>query len=65
MLNADEPEELHECSQFPASDELEINMEPPTRDEVDKAINLLERNKAPGIDNISPELLKDGGDMLF
>ena len=36
----------------------------PTRGEVDKAIGLLKRNKAPGIDNITPELLKDGGDNI-
>ena len=54
-INADQPKEIHDFSQFPASEELEINMEPPTRD--DKAINLLKGNKAPGIDNISQELL--------
>ena len=39
-------------------------MEPPSREELDKAISLLKRNKAPGIDNISPELLKDGGNNI-
>ena len=55
LLNVDEPDELHDFSQFPASEELDINMEPLTREELDKTINLLKRNKAQGIDSISPK----------
>ena len=39
-------------------------MEPPTREELDKAIALLKRSKAPGIDNITSEILKDGGEAI-
>ena len=39
-------------------------MEPPSKEELDKAINLLKQNKAQGIDNITSEILKDGGEAL-
>ena len=32
--------------------------------ELNKAVRLLKRNTAPGINNIPPELLKDGGDNI-
>ena len=43
------------------SDTLETfktNLEPPTKDEIIRAIISLKNNKAPGIDNISAEMLK-------
>ena len=39
-------------------------MNSPSREEVDEAISQLKRNKAPGVDNITAELLKDGGENL-
>ena len=45
-------------------DEIAIDMESPTAEEVDKAIAHLKRNKAPGLDNITPEILKDGGSEI-
>ena len=53
-------------SDFPDIDEaisdtletFETNLEPPTKDEIIRAIKSLKNNKAPGIDNISPEMLK-------
>ena len=36
-------------------------MEPPNKEELDKTINLLKQNKATGVDNITLEILKDGG----
>ena len=43
---------------------IDIRQDPPSRKELDKAISLLQRNKAPGIDIIFPELLKDGGNNI-
>ena len=53
-------------SAFPDIDEaisdtletFETNLEPPTKDEIIRAIKSLKNNKAPGIDNISAEMLK-------
>ena len=64
LLNAEEPEELIDFSSYTPTEEIDISQDPPSRDELDKAISLLKRNKAPGIDNISPELLKDGGNNI-
>ena len=64
LLNADEPEETVDFSDYSVPEELNINMESPCRDELDKATGLLKRNKAPGIDNITPEILKDGGKAI-
>ena len=61
LLNAEEPEELIDFSTYSPTEEIDISRDPPSRDEFDKAITLLKRNKAPGIGHISPELLKDGG----
>ena len=63
LLNADEPEETIDFSAYTVPEELDINMEPPSREELDKAISLLKRNKAPGVDNITAKILKDGGDI--
>ena len=46
LLNAEEPEELLDFSSFTPSEEIDICMEPPSREELDKAISLLKRNKA-------------------
>ena len=44
-------------------EELEV-VEPPTREEIIKAINTLKNNKAAGIDEVSAELIKYGGRKL-
>ena len=64
LLNTDKPDEILDFSAYEASEELDINMEPPTREGLDKAIRLLRRNKAPGVDNITCKILKDGGDAV-
>ena len=47
-----------------ASEELEVNMTDITDEEVTRAINSLTNNKAPGIDEISAEMLKHGTDSI-
>jgi len=42
----------------PANQELDVNCEPPTWAEVEKAIKSLKNNKSAGLDNISAEVLK-------
>ena len=39
-------------------------MEPSIADEVDEAISHFKRNKAQGLDNITPEILKDGSSEI-
>ena len=39
-------------------EELDIDMEPPTEEEIMKAVQALKNGKAPGIDQITAELLK-------
>ena len=43
----------------------DINIELFTPDEISKAISKLKNNKAPGIDEIHPEMIKYGGDFLI
>ena len=64
LLNADEPEETLDFSAYEVSEELDINMEPPGREKLNKTISLLRRNKAPGVDNITSVILKDGGEAV-
>ena len=64
LLNSEEPEELIDFSSYAPAEEIDISQDQPSRDELEKAISLLKRNKAPGIDNLSPELLKDGGNNI-
>ena len=64
LLNVEESEDLIDFSSYIPAEEIDISHDPPSRDELDKAISLLKRNKVPGIDNISPELLKDGANNI-
>ena len=64
FLDADEPEETLDFSVNTVSEELDIDMEAPSKEELDKAMNLLKRNKSPGTDNITSEILKDGGEAV-
>ena len=50
-LNPPMDEEMEE-------EELDIDMEPPTEEEIKKAVQALKNGKAPGIDQITAELLK-------
>ena len=64
LLNADKPAELINFDNYKPMEEIDVEMEPPSMEERDKAISHLKRNKAPGLDNITPEMLKDGGSEI-
>ena len=64
LLNADEPAELIHLDNYRPMEEIDVKMEPPSMEELDKAISHWKRNKAPGLDNIIPEMLKDGGNEI-
>ena len=64
LLNAEEPEELIDFSSYTPTDKIDTSQNPPSRDKLDKTNSLFKRNKAPAIDNISPELLNDGGNNI-
>ena len=62
LMSLQKPLILSSCT---VSEELDINMEPPTREGLDRAIALLKRNKDPGIDNITSEIsAKDEGETI-
>ncbi|XP_072033210.1 uncharacterized protein [Amphiura filiformis] len=46
LLNADEPEETIDFTVFTQAEELNINMDPPVREEVDKALGLLKAKQS-------------------
>ncbi|XP_033106314.1 uncharacterized protein LOC117108409 [Anneissia japonica] len=46
-----------------AEADLEINLEPPTRQEILAAIKSLKTGKAPGLDNLNAELFKEDPDL--
>ena len=57
VLNRPDPAE-RACISQPLGDKLDIDCSPPTQNEILKAIKSLKNNKAPGIDNITAEVLK-------
>ena len=56
LLNRPPPIEPPEI--LPARNDLDINCEPPTLEEIEKAVSFLNSNKAAGPDYIPPEALK-------
>ena len=42
-----------------------ISVEAPTRDEILMELRCLKSNKASGPENLSPELLKEGGETIY
>ena len=48
----------------PPEAEWEVELGPPTFDEVDQALRALKRDKSAGPDGLPPALFKDGGDSL-
>ena len=62
ILNKEAPREVED---IPESDEdLLVNMDPPTANEVKSAIDNMKSGKAPGADGVSAEMLKAGGDVI-
>ena len=57
VLNRPDPAE-RACIAQPLGDKQNIDCSPPTKNEILKAIKSLKNNKAPGIDNITAEVLK-------
>ena len=64
LLNADEPGELINFDNTKPMEEIDVEMEPPCLEELDKPISHLKRNKTPGLDHIIPGMLKDGGSEI-
>ena len=58
MLNCPDPEDLPD---LPPGPDLPIHMGSITKVEIRAAVKKLKRGKVPGLDNIPPEALKDGG----
>ena len=57
VLNRPDPAE-RACIAQPLGEKLNIDCSPPTKNEILKATKSLKNNKAPGIDNITAEVLK-------
>ncbi|KAK7101726.1 hypothetical protein V1264_020063 [Littorina saxatilis] len=56
VLNRPDPEDTPEIEE--AEEDLDINTEPPTKEEIIRAIKTLKNNKAPGGDCLNAELFK-------
>ena len=62
ILNKEAPREVED---IPERDEdLLVNMDPPTANEVKSAIDNMKSGEAPGADGVSAEMLKAGGDVI-
>ena len=55
-MNRPEPDDIPDIGN--ADEDLDINLEPPTKEEIIKAIKTLKNGKAPHIDGLSAELFK-------
>ena len=63
LTKSDEPEETLNFSAFEVSEELFIDIESPSTEELDKSTSLLKRNKGTGVDNITAKN-KDGSESV-
>ena len=62
ILNKEAPREVED---IPERDEdLLVNMDPPTANEVKSAIDKMKSGKVPGADGVSAEMLKEGGHVI-
>jgi hypothetical protein len=61
ILNCPEPEIMHDFSQDQCLQTLDVNLDDITEKEVEDAMRRLKNGKSAGIDDIQPELLKNGG----
>ena len=60
VLNQPHPETLHDFDRETTGEQLYANLENFSKEEVTAAVNKLKNNKAPGLDNITSEMLKNG-----
>lgn len=67
ILNRPDPSELDQslAGAAAAAPILDISIEPPSAEEVARAVNKMKNNKSPGADNITAEMLKNGGGALI
>ena len=64
-LNQPDPTETYNASALtPSTVDLPVNLSPISEDETKIAIGLLKTGKAAGLDEISPEMLKSGGNTI-
>ena len=59
-LNVDEPAELINFDSYKPMEQIGVEMEVSSMEDLDKSISHLKRNKVPSLDSITPEMLKDG-----
>ena len=59
------PKKKHTVEDIPEREEdVLVNMDPPTANEVESAIDNMKSEKALGADGVSAEMLKAGGDVI-
>ena len=65
VLNQPHPETLYDFDRKTADKQLDVSLENFSKEEVTTAVQKLKNNKAPGLDNITIETLKNGGECLI
>ena len=65
VLNQSHPKTLHDFDRETADEQLDVNLEIFNEEEVTVVIQKLKNNKVPGLDNITSQMLKNGGECLI
>ena len=63
ILNKEAPRNQAEIPE--SKEDLKVNTDPPSAEEVRNAIRTMKSGKAPGADCVSAEMLKDGGEVTM